>query len=203
MNIPKPLFELQNDETALIADWYAVAYDLEHVVTATKSLVNLLAQPKHDSTLVRSLWTSALISYARCFGSGRRARLEPYIFANLQGDPLDTHQYYIDTRNKHIAHPVNAFEEVRVGLVLDKAGTSLCIGHLAPFRICDDTEGIEQLGILASIAHQYVIRIVQPLENLTLDSVKGNPTLLGSLKPLRIQPQGGAEAARTPRVKSS
>jgi hypothetical protein len=50
--------------------------------------------------------------------SGWRARLEPSIYAHLAGDPLGTHEYYKDTRDKHIAHPVNAFEEVRVGVAM-------------------------------------------------------------------------------------
>lgn len=200
MQESKPLLELQDDDAAVLAGWYAVAYDLQHVISATKALVTLLKQPEIDATIVRSLWSSALISYVRCFGSGRRARVEPSIYTHLPGDPVGTHQYYKDTRDKHIAHPVNAFEEVRVGIATGELGEPIGIGHLAAFRICDAAEGVAQLGALASVAMQHVAKIIQPLEEAILARAKGNADMLAALKPLRIQPQGGGEAARIPRT---
>ncbi len=136
----------------------------------------------------------------RCFGSGQRARLEPSIYTHLSGDPIGTHQYYKDTRDKHLAHPVNAFEEVRVGIATGESGEPIGIGHLAAFRICDAAEGVAQLGAMASVAMQHVAKSIQPLEEAILTRVKGNIDMLAALKPLRIQPQGGSEAASTPRI---
>lgn len=200
MQESKPLLELKDDDAAVLAGWYAVAYDLQHVISATKALVILLKQPETDVTIVRSLWSSALISYVRCFGSGRRARVEPSIYTHLPGDAVGTHQYYKDTRDKHIAHPVNAFEEVRVGIATGELGEPIGIGHLAAFRVCDAAEGVAQLDALASVAMQHVAKIIQPLEEAILARAKGNADMLAALKPLRIQPQGGGEAARIPRM---
>ena len=199
MQEPKPLLELLDDDAMLLAGWYAVAYDLEHVMSATKSLVALLQQPESEGILVRSLWTSALISYVRCFGSGRRARLKPSIYIHLPGDPIGTHHYYKDTRDKHIAHPVNVFEEVRVGVITAASGEAIGIGHLASFRVCDSVEGVNQLGALAMVAMQHVRSVIKPLEQAILARIDASPEQLTSLTPLRIQPQGGSEAARTPR----
>ena len=200
MQEPKPLLELLDDDAALLAGWYAVAYDLQHVISATKSLVAMLQQPDPDETLMRSLWASALVSYVRCFGSGRRARLKSSIYAHLPGDPIGAHNYYKDTRDKHIAHPVNAFEEVRVGVATGESGEPIGMGHLASFRVCDSAEGVTQLGALASVAMQHVGKIIKPLEEAILEQAKASPEQLASMKPLRIQPQGGGDAARTPRA---
>ncbi len=200
MQAPKPLLELLDDDAALLASWYAVAYDLQHVICATKSLVTLLQQPEPDKTLVRSLWASALVSYVRCFGSGRRTRLETSIYIHLLGDPIGTHQYYKDTRDKHIAHPVNAFEDVRVGIAIGESGEDIGVGYLVSFRICDSAEGVSQLGTLSSVAMQHVLSIIKPLEKAILDRAKASPDQLTSLKQLCIQPQGGSDAARTPRA---
>ena len=200
MEEPKLLLEIHNDDAALLAAWYAVAYDLQHVIAATKLLVGLLHQAERDETVVRSLWSSALVSYVRCFGSGRRARLDVVIYGQLQGDPIGTHQYYKDTRDKHIAHPVNAFEEVRVGLLTDDSGAAVGMGHLATFRISDSLEGVAQLGALATEAMRHVVGVIQPLEASIIACAKDNPELVASLRPLRIQPQGGGDAARTPRA---
>ena len=200
MQEAKPLLELPDADAKLLAEWYGVAYDLQHVISAVKVIGALLEQPGADSTVVRSLWSSALVSYVRCFGSGRRARLKPSIYTHLSGDPIGTHQYYKDTRDKHIAHPVNAFEEVRVGIATGESGEPIGIGHLAAFRVCDAAEGVAQLGALASVAMQHVTKCIQPLEDAILTRVKGNIDMLAALKPLRIQPQGGGEAASTPRI---
>lgn len=203
MQEPKPLLELLDDDAALLASWYAVAHDLRYVTSATKSLVTLLKQPEPDETLVRSLWASALVSYVRCFGSGRRTRLDTSIYSHLSGDPVGAHQYYKDTRDKHIAHPVNAFEEVRVGIAIGESGEAIGIGHLASFRICDSVEGVNQLGVLSSVAMQHVLTIIKPLEEAILIRAKASPNQLTSLKQLCIQPQGGGDAARTPRAMRS
>lgn len=195
----QPLLEIQNDDAALLSDWYAVAHDLQHVINAAKLLIGLLEHPERDDTIVRSLWSSALISYVRCFGSGRRARLDVVIFDHLQGDPIGAHQYYVNTRNKHIAHPVNAFEEIRVGLLTDDSGAVVGMGHLATFRISDSSEGVTQLGALASEAMRHVLGVVQPLEVSITAAAKNNIELVASLRPIRIQPQGGGDAASTPR----
>jgi hypothetical protein len=120
MQLPKPLLALNDDEASVLADWHGVENDLKHVVSATKYLLTLLQQPDSNEThktLVRSLWASALVAYVRCFGTGKRAGLQPEIFASLEGEPIATHDYYKNTRDKHVAHPVNAFEEVRVGVM--------------------------------------------------------------------------------------
>lgn len=195
----KPLLEIQDDESAVIADWYGIAYDLKHVISATKTLVNLLLQTERDNTLVRSLWSSALVAYVRCFKTGKRICLDPEIYAGLPGDPIGTHQYYKDTRDKHIAHPVNAFEEVRVGVLLDDLGAPVAIGHLAAFRLCDDEAGVAQLGRLASFSLEHIMKLIEPLENSMLTHAQENPSTLASLKSLRIQAKGGAETARAKR----
>lgn len=199
MEEPKPLLEIRDDDAALLAGWYAVAYDLQHVLAATNLLHGLLQQPERDDTIVRSLWSSALVSYVRCFGSGRRAPLNSEIYGGLGGDPIGTHQYYKDTRDKHIAHPVNAFEEVRVGLLANDSGEIVGMGHLASFRISDSTEGVVQLGALASVAMRHVVEKIKLLEAAIVARAKENPSLVASLKPLRIQPQDGGDAAGTPR----
>jgi len=51
-----------------------------------------------------------LIKYARCFATGKRFGLSKDVFQNLQGEPFKAHQFYIDLRNKHIAHSANPID---------------------------------------------------------------------------------------------
>ena len=130
---PLPLLEILSDDAAILADWWAVAHDLDHVIAATKMLYEALQAGQDDGPAVRALWTSALVAYIRCFGSGKRIRLDPVIFFSLPGQPLETHQWYKDTRDKHIAHAVNGFEEVRVGVAFDASNNPVAVGHLQVF----------------------------------------------------------------------
>lgn len=203
MQGPRPLLEIRDDQAQLLAGWHAVALDLQHVIHATQSLIRLLQQTEPDTTIVRSLWSSALVSYARCFAHGCRVRLEKSMYRHLPGDPIGTHDYYKHTRDKHIAHPVNAFEEVRVGVMTDDEGAVVGVGHLACFRISDAVEGVAQLEALASVAFQHVASVIKPLEDSLLSRAKENPDLVASLRSVRIQQKGGGEAARTARTSNA
>jgi hypothetical protein len=201
----KPLLLIENEEALILADWLSIQNDLSSVIMASKRLCTLLDKEEKDLIIIQSLWTSALIRYARCFTSGKRKpRLIPEIYKDLEGDPIGTHQYYIDTRNKHIAHPVNVFEEVKIGILpsdtFPEKPAYIGIGHLLAFRVADAKEGVAQLGMLATVAYNYAKneagRAKESLER-KIDSLSKEE--LRKLRPLRIQPQGGGNAAKTSR----
>ena len=198
---PKPLLEFQSEEAAELADWWIILYDLDFVIESTQRLYAVLGTNDEDGVLCRSLWDSALVAYARCFTSGKRkTRLDPSLFKHLSGEPIETHQYYKDTRDKHIAHPVNAFEEVKVGVILSDNDEVLSVGHFYARRLCDEKEGVKQLGLLSQVAKKYAIEKIRYLEQIVLGQSKElDKVSLKKLKTLRITPQGGAHAAEKPK----
>src|SRR5262249_29593458 len=112
----------------------------------------MLNDKVEDHIITGSLWSAALVSYARCFSTGRRFGLSEKLFEHIEGG-IECHQLYIDMRNKHIAHSVNPFEQVVVGLVLSPPtsserkveGISILSQRLVHF----DSEGIQNLRRLA------------------------------------------------------
>jgi hypothetical protein len=204
----KPLLEIDSVEAAILADWLSIKYDLVFVVSAAKHLYDLLDMNKNneDQVLLRSLWTAALVTYIRCFTSGkRRSRLDPEIFEGLNGDPIGTHQYYKDTRDKHIAHPVNIFEEIKIGVLPSESFPEQPaingLGHLYSYRLTDDKEGVKQLGMLASFAIKHVENEIKKAEAVVMGKINNfTEDDFNKLTPLRIQPLGGAEAAQKPRM---
>ncbi|MBD3942719.1 hypothetical protein IF188_13535 [Microbacterium sp. NEAU-LLC] len=56
-----------------------------------------------------ALWLAALTLYGRAFANGLRHRGRAYT-DGLSTDMQEAHDYFIDTRNKFVAHSVNAFE---------------------------------------------------------------------------------------------
>lgn len=202
----KSLLEIDLKDTKDYAEWISIAHDLNHVIDATKKLYDFLDKGEKDSTIIRSLWTSALVTYIRCFTSGkRRSKLSSNIFANLNGDPIGTHQYYKDTRDKHIAHPVNIFEEMKIGIIpsdsFPKSPSYIGLGHLYAFRLTDEKEGVAQLGRLAYIALGYTNNQIKETEVKVLNEIDIlSEKELMDLRSLKIQPQGGGDAANKKRT---
>src|SRR5687767_7424704 len=113
-----PIPEL--DEAAVLSELASLFHDLKFVVDAGDSLDAVFAEGREDSTLAQAYWTAAVITYIRCFTTGIRSRLTESDLARLplEGEVVEFHRLLKDMRDKHIAHSVNPFEDVRIGAVL-------------------------------------------------------------------------------------
>ena len=100
------------------ADIVSLTLDIDSAIQICKRLIRELEINKNNRVIIESLWTTALIKYARCFSSGKRFGLTIELFNGLKGDHVGTHNYYIEMRNKHLAHSVNPFEQVKIALIL-------------------------------------------------------------------------------------
>ena len=206
----RPIVKIEFDEATELADLIGLHTDLVSVIEMTRRLYDMLYQaeqdqePLQDPLIAKSLWTSALITYVRCFASGKRYGLTEKIYSELPGEPITTHRYYKDTRDKHIAHSVNTFEETVIGIILTGQESEpvevLGVANLTADRISDSAEGVRQLGGLAKHARRYVAEKAQEAHNKVLDKAKSLPTeQLRILPRLGVMPQGGADAAKMPR----
>src|SRR4030042_6050618 len=110
------------EEVKKLRDLTLILNDLLFTIDTLKRLLELLKNKCNDRVILESLWTTALIIYYRCFKHGKRENINTGIFKdkNLEGDPLGCHNYYFNMRSKHIAHSVNPFEQIRLGLILTK-----------------------------------------------------------------------------------
>jgi hypothetical protein len=168
-------------EARILADLTLILQDLTFTVNVLERLRGLLKDNSKDRILIESLWTSALISYVRCFSSGKRFGLTENIFKNkkLKGDPIGCHRYYKNLRDKHIAHSVNPFEQVAVDLELSRSDSGkrevLGVGILSQKLICVDVKGVETLLRLTLIAREEVHKQAQEYEVKTLEVGKNLP----------------------------
>lgn len=202
-----PVVKIEFDEVSALADLLGYRQDLISVIQMTKRLADILRQDQEeqDALMARSLWTSALITYMRCFATGKRHGLTEAIYAHLPGEPIATHGYYKDVRDKHIAHSVNAFEETLIGVILSsQEGDSidvLGVASMSAFRVYDSVEGVEQLGMLAVHALRYVEQEAKEAQEGVLSRANSlSAEQLRTLPRLGTIPQGGADAAKTPRL---
>ena len=167
-----PVVEVQFEEARKLADLASIYQDLSYVVDALERLKVLLDEDSDDHVLIQSYWTAALISYVRCFSTGKRLGLSESIFDSWDG-AAEVHQFYRNLRDKHIAHSVNPFEQIVVGLVLSAArgeGRGVeGVATLSQKLIAETSEGVETLLRLAKFAHGVVARQAKEYEKSVLE----------------------------------
>jgi len=169
------------EEAKILADITLIFQDLGFTVDVLNRLIQLFKNKSIDRILIESLWIGALISYFRCFSSGKRLGLSEDIFKNkkLKGDPIGCHHYYKNLRDKHIAHSVNPFEQVTVDLELSSPSSTkrevLGVAVLSQRLICVDIKGVVTLLRLALIAKEEVRKQAKEYEDKTLEVGKSLP----------------------------
>lgn len=174
--IENPIAKVDYEEAKKLADLGAIAQDLGFTMKTCSRLKKLLKEKSQDSLLIESMWTVALIRYARCFATGKRFGLSESILDGLQGEPHKVHKMYIDLRNKHIAHSVNPFEQMAVGLILSSQNSSqrkiLGVATMSMRHISPDAKGVHQLGLLAKVLLKKVCEIAKGYEKMVLEKAK-------------------------------
>ena len=198
-----PIARVETHEARLLADLAAIVQELGSILKICSRLKETLHDSKEDSILIECLWTTALIKYARCFASGKRFGLDESLFSGLAGDPIGVHRNYIAMRNKHIAHSVNLFEQMEVGLVLSSPDQDkrevVGVATLSMRHIVADVDGVHQLGMLAKVALNKACMIAKEKEKEILRYGKALPIgeLYKKSRPRLTAP--GPEKAGRPR----
>ena len=201
--VETPIAKVDYEEAKKLADLGAIVQDLRFTMETCSRLNKLLKEKSQDSLLIESMWTAALIRYARCFASGKRFGLSESIFDGLMGEPHKVHKMYIDLRDKHIAHSVNPFEQMEVGLVLSPQSSHerkiIGVATMSMRHICSDVEGVHQLGLLSKVLLEKVIQIAKEYEKKTLEKGESIPleALYKRARPRMVAP--GSELADKPR----
>lgn len=194
-----PIAAVDFEQAKTLADLASLTQDLGTAMLTCTRLMRLLEEQSTDHILVEALWTSALVRYARCFANGKRFGLKESLFSGLNGDPVGTHRYFMGMRNKHIAHSVNPFEQVQVGLVLAREGEGerkvVGVSTLAMRHVTSNREGVRQLGMLAKVLLTKITEQAKQLEQEVLTIGKALPLddLYSRAKPTVVAP--GPDAA--------
>jgi hypothetical protein len=193
--------EVNFEEARQTADLMSYFQDFVFTIKALDRLQQLISENSKDEVLTGSLWIAALISYARCFSTGKRFGLSERLFEGIEGG-VECHQMFINLRNKHVAHSVNPFEQVVVGLVLSPPssserkveGVSILSQKLSHL----DSEGIRNLRHLALVAMKEVERQGKEYQEKTLEVGKqlSIDALYAKARPRTVAP-GPEDAGKT------
>ena len=177
------------EEALKLADVYSILQELKSVMETCTRLRQLLKAEQKDWLLIESLWTAALIRYSRCFASGKRHGLSEDIYKDLPGDAVGVHRLYENLRNKHIAHSVNPFEQVKVGLILSSENSQeKKVMEVSPFLmklVATTDDDVRQLGALVKVlvnklmknGEQYEEEALRVGRSLPIDELYSLPRL--------------------------
>ena len=109
----KPTYEINSETGKRLGDLAAISQDLGRTLAFLRRLM-----AENDTMMQDALFTAALISYRRCFNSGKRFRLEEKHVSSLREQASKIHDYYISMANKFAAHSVNPFEQIQIGAII-------------------------------------------------------------------------------------
>ncbi|PVZ09930.1 hypothetical protein [Actinomycetospora cinnamomea] len=185
---PRTVRRIASPAAAALADLAAIFDDLQTVLLCCERLVTQLSVPEPDPVVVESLWTTALLSYSRCFAPGGRgmglteADVEGL---ELEGEVLAWHKMVRQIK-KHYADPaVNPRETFEVGVAVSD-GTPQGVAITSTRQALPDTISVHQTGAIAYQLSQLVdarigehqatvlegARTLSPAELETLDEVE-------------------------------
>lgn len=180
----------------LLREWASLEEDLSPAATIRKDLVE------------RSLWTAALVAYARCYAHGTRYQLSEQYFLEEypEGNLLELHRYFKNIRDKHVAHSVSPFESFATGaeLVQESSG-DLRVERLMHVHIThghEAAESVETLGNLAGYVRGFVERKYSEAARKAWEKAEGlSQGQLRRLRPLQLDPRRDPRTVRPPRAR--
>jgi hypothetical protein len=189
-----PDIRVIHGDTALeYAAWHGVLDDLRYVERMVERIGPLLASPPPDRAgqdaqdMLRAMSSSSLVAYARCFEDGARRRITPTIFDSRADDAARWHEYFMESRHKHIAHPLNVFDDVRAYCTLEANGDVRMVNRVVLTRAADSEEGVRMLGVLTRHAIEFVEKTLAPLQATLETEVRAmTPEQRLSLPPWKV-----------------
>ncbi len=139
--------------------------DLRRTISCLQMLVPPSRLMRESGTIGMALYTQALVSYVRCFTSGRRKGLGTDLFAT-RPEYLSFHASIKALRDKHVAHAVGEDEHCAV-LVAAKDETSPAagLGVRYWFFAGGDDKHMKNFLRVAEFANRHVSSQVQTTGN--------------------------------------
>jgi len=154
MGIPSPtaLRRVEGTSARALADLNARFEDLQTVLRCCERLVAELIADPVNGAVVEGLWTTALLSYARCFSVGvtDTALTEADLTATQpHGEVLDWHKVLLQLRDHYADRTANPRERFSVGVALNDTGAAEGIAITSAQQPLVDDVTVRQTGAIA------------------------------------------------------
>ena len=197
---PRTVRRIGSPAAGALADLAAIFEDLQTTLLCCERLVDALAVPEPDDVAVEALWTTALLSYTRCFAPGGRGMglTEDDVTATgLPGEVLAWHRL-LRTLRKHYADPAaNPRETFGVGVaVADGAPVGVAITSTRQERV--DEQSVRQTGALAfALSRQVDTRIAEHQSTVLTGAANLDRAELETLDEVELRPEVADDPAGT------
>ena len=149
---PSTVRQLRSPAALALADLAAVFEDLQTVLRCCERLVVELSAPAPDDLAVEAYWTTALLSYARCFAPGKRGvglTEDDLTSTGLEGEVLAWHKVLLQLRDRYADDAVNPREAFSVGAAQDASGHAEGIAVTSARQPPLDEVSVRQTGAVA------------------------------------------------------
>lgn len=159
------LRRLDTPGARVLADLSATLEDLQTVLRCCELLVAELAASDAradvtgagsaagpDGVVVEALWTTAVLSYSRCFtatGTGTALTVDDVVAAQPHGEAAEWHQVLLRLRDHYADPALNPRERFTVGVAQDKVGAAEGIGITSARQPLVDVLTVRQTGAIA------------------------------------------------------
>lgn len=151
---PASVKRLASPAALALADLAAVFEDLQTTLRCCERLVQVLAVEgqEPDDLAMEAFWTTAVLSYARCFAPGARGvgLTEDDITATgLKGEVLAWHRVLLTLRGRYADPAVNPRESFTVGAAQDSTGHAEGVAVASARQPALDDVSVRQTGAIA------------------------------------------------------
>jgi hypothetical protein len=127
--------------------------------------------------IISSLYRYAVITYGKSFVSGSRYMIPESIFKDLPGELIVAHHYFLDFRNKSIAHREDSYDTINAGIQKDVTGKIVNILSIETKKMIDDVEGVIQLKLLASKIIEHLSKRIENEKEKVMNIIQDNEWL--------------------------
>lgn len=158
---------VDTDSAGTVKDLASLRRDIQLATTFLHFYLN--SDIENDAAMpsqIDALWIAAITMYGRAFASGQRH------FARPDTDSLDVHEaanheYFIDLRNKYIAHPVNGFERSTVFAdITDLTHGAPGIAQVGEVHVSLSRISRERAESLKRLCHHHIEELTARIEEL-------------------------------------
>jgi hypothetical protein len=170
---PMVQLRITGDHGALIESLSSQVSDAQFVEQA---LAKIEEATEEQATLF-AYWSDALVAYGRLFMTGRRERLDDSFVRS--SEHAETHEIWMELRNRHVAHRVSDAEQVRAlalltALELEPKSVE-GVGHFAMKMIGRGDDDLVRDKALASFVRQHLEGELQNATQRALEELQSRP----------------------------
>lgn len=150
--VPSRVKLLRSPAALALADLAALFEDLQTVLKCCERLVLELAAEEPDELALEAYWTTAVLSYGRCFAPGPRGTgltEQDVSSTGLAGDVVGWHTVLLQVRDRVVDPVVNPRESFSIGASQDASGHAEGVAVASTRQPVVDEVSVRQTGAVA------------------------------------------------------